>query len=76
MINFTWRSGILEAADPASCVEWCWFKGDLHITVSRDADPVGTIDAPEGAGVTTIKAIIRRYARGYATGNTTSSLEH
>ncbi|MGL5289173.1 MAG: hypothetical protein ACRC9N_06735, partial [Aeromonas sp.] len=54
-----YRSGILEAADPATDREWSWFKGDSHITETHAGEPARGIDAPEGATVTEVKALIR-----------------
>ena len=62
-ITFDWRSGILEAADPATGREWCWFKGDLEITVSLDGELAGSLSVPDSASVVEVKAIIRNDAK-------------
>lgn len=62
-ITFDWRSGILEAADPTTGREWCWFKGDREITVSLDGELAGSLTVPAGASVVEVKAIIRGDAK-------------
>ncbi|WP_139751298.1 hypothetical protein [Aeromonas media] len=68
MINFTYCVGILEAGDTETDREWCWFKGDQFIAWTDAGDEQPEIWIPEGAGVTQVKAIIRRHARGDAMG--------
>ena len=68
MINFTYCVGILEAGTTETDREWCWFKGDQFITWTDAGDEQPEIWIPEGAGVTQVKAIIRRHARGDAMG--------
>ena len=63
MINFEYRSGILEGADPATGTEFCWFRGDEEITVAEDCQPVGVIAVKAGATVTEAKAAIRAYGK-------------
>lgn len=63
MVNFEYRSGILEGADPASDRAWCWFKGDAEVVISDDGQNVGTLAVPDGATVTEVKALIRKAAK-------------
>lgn len=63
MINFEYKSGILEAADPASDRSWCWFKGDAEVVISHDGVNVGTLAVPDGATVVQVKAQIRTDAK-------------
>lgn len=65
-INFEWRSGILEAADTKTGIEWCWYKGDTEITRSRDGELSGSVSVPPGSPVTEVKALIREDARSAA----------
>ncbi|BBQ53692.1 MULTISPECIES: hypothetical protein [Aeromonas] len=65
-VNFDYRSGILEAADPATDREWCWFKGDAWITENQSGERHTVIDAPTGATVAEIKSLIRARAKGAA----------
>lgn len=62
-INFEYRAGILEGAAPSLDVEWCWFKGDAHVTTTRQGSPAPSLDVPMGATVAEVKAIIRRSTR-------------
>lgn len=62
MINFEYKSGILEGAD-ASGREWCWFKGDTEIVISHDGENIGTLTTHANATVTEVKAIIRTDAK-------------
>ncbi len=64
MINFTYQAGILEAGDTETDREWSWFKGDSFITWMIEGVDQPEIWIPEGAGVTQVKAIIRRHAKG------------
>lgn len=64
MINFTYRAGILEAGDTETDREWCWFRRDQFITWTDAGEQQPEICIPEGSGVTQVKAIIRRHARG------------
>jgi len=59
-IRFEYRSGILEGANPDTGIEYCWFRGDRHITVSRDGQGTGEISVPHGATVTEVKRLIRQ----------------
>lgn len=63
MVNFEYRSGILEGADPATGREYCWFRGDAEVVISDDGQNVGTLAVPEGATVTEVKALIRQAAK-------------
>jgi hypothetical protein len=63
MVNFEYRSGILEAADTATGREWCWFKGDAEVVISDDGQNVGTLAVPDGATVIEVKALIRKAAK-------------
>ncbi len=63
MVNFEYRSGILEGADPVTGREWCWFKGDLECVISDDGQNVGTLAVPDGATVIEVKALIRKAAK-------------
>lgn len=38
-VNFDYRCGILEAADPVADREWSWFKGDAWITETQQRRP-------------------------------------
>ncbi len=62
-VNFDYRSGILEAADPATDREWCWFKGDRWITETQHGEHRGVIEAPTGSTVADIKRLIRARAK-------------
>ena len=62
-VNFEYRSSILEASDPATDTEWCWFKGCEELTKSVDGCQVGTLSVPAGATVNEVKAIIRLDAK-------------
>ena len=64
MINFIYQAGILEAGDTEADREWCWFKGDQFITWTDSGEQQPEIYIPDGAGVTQVKAIIRRHAKG------------
>lgn len=64
MINFEFRWGQLLAGDPATDTEWSWEKGDSFITWMIEGVDQPEIWIPEGAGVTQVKAIIRRHAKG------------
>lgn len=63
MINFEYKSGILEAADPASDRSWCWFKCSDEVVISDGGQIVGTLSVPDGAGVVQVKTLIREDAR-------------
>lgn len=63
MINFDYRAGVLEGADPATGREWCWFRGDLEVVISHDGQNVGTLAVPDGVTVTEVKAAIRADAK-------------
>lgn len=62
-VNFDWRCGILEAADPATDREWCWTDGDSSIVETLGGEFAGTIDVPRGARVTRVKSLIRSRAK-------------
>ncbi len=65
-VNFDYRCGILEAADPVADREWSWFKGDAWITETQHGEHSGVIEAPTGSTVAEIKRIIRKRANGVA----------
>lgn len=62
-INFDYRCGILEAADPETGYEWCWYKGDTEISKAHEGTLVSSVSVPEGVSVVEVKAIIRGNAK-------------
>ncbi len=58
-VQFDYRAGILEAADPATGREYCWFKGDIEVVISQGGENVGVLPVPAGASVVDAKRVIR-----------------
>lgn len=71
-VNFEYRYGWLEAADPATDREWSWRKGDGEVVVSHGGQWAGVLDVPQGATVPEVKTMIRQDAKG-VTGNRNST---